>query len=81
MEDEEYIVEYLDGPLQGETDRRVFVDGRHDERISAFAAVEGTEPMLWYDAVETERIQGLLHVRYAFDAAASEPVSFDRDQQ
>jgi hypothetical protein len=35
----EYIVEYIDGPLEGKTDRRVLVRGKYDETLSADAAV------------------------------------------
>ncbi len=77
----EYVVEYADGPLEGETDRRVLVDGKYDDRIGAVAAVEGLESLFWYVAGEARDIQGELHVRYSFDAPDSDPVESDPDDE
>ncbi len=75
----EYIVEYSDGPLEGESDRRVLVRGKYDERISAVAAVEGIESVFRYNALDSREIQGQLHVRYGFDASDSDPFESDPD--
>lgn len=78
-EDVEYIVEYIDGPLEGESDRRVLVHGEHDEALSTVAAVDGLESLFRYNAVDTREIAGELHVRYRFDAPDSDPVESDAD--
>jgi len=75
--DPEYIVEYVDGPLAGESQRRYLVDGKHDEEVTAVAAVEGLESQFAYRAVDTREINGQLHVRYRFDAPDSDPVEAD----
>lgn len=75
----EYIVEYVDGPLAGQTERRVLIDGRYDERFSAVVAVEGIESLFWYTALESRGVQGEQHVRYTFDAPDSDPISEDRE--
>ena len=78
---EEYVVEYVDGPLAGETDRRVLIGGRYDDRLGAVAAVEGLESLFWYNAGSTREIQGELHVQYTFDAPDSDPVEAIRDDE
>ncbi|MDQ1577012.1 MAG: hypothetical protein QOH55_2162 [Microbacteriaceae bacterium] len=74
-----YVVEYVDGPLAGETERRVLIGGHYDDRLGAVAAVEGLESLFWYNAGETREIQGELHVRYTFDAPHSDSSESDRD--
>jgi len=77
----EYLVEYVDGPLEGETDRRVFVRGEYDQSLSAVVAVEGLESLFRYVAVDSREISGELHVRYRFDATDSDPVEPDVDEE
>jgi hypothetical protein len=77
----EYVVEYVDGPLAGETERRVLIDGAYDERIGAIAAVEGLESTFWYVAGATREVQGELYVAYSFDAPDSDPVESDPDDE
>jgi hypothetical protein len=78
-ENTEYTVEFVDGPLEGQTDNRVLLHGEHDKRISMLAAVDSMESLFWYDEVESREVQGKLHVRYAFDAGDSDPVESDDD--
>jgi hypothetical protein len=73
-ENTEYTVEFVDGPLEGQTDTRVLLHGKHDERISMVAAVDSMESLFWYDEVDAREVQGKLHVRYAFDSSDSDPV-------
>jgi hypothetical protein len=80
-ESTEYVVEYADGPLIGETERRVLIGGKYDDRIGAVAAVEGLESLFWYVAGEAREIQGELHVSYRFDAPDSDPVESDPDDE
>lgn len=68
-----YTAEFIDGPLQGQTDSRVLVHGKHDERISMVAAVDGMESLFRYDEIDARDVQGRLHVRYRFDAGDSDP--------
>lgn len=77
--DTEYIVEYVDGPLAGESERRALVDGRFDDRIGAIAAVDGLESLFWYRADSSHTVQGELHVDYRFDSSDSDPVESDQD--
>ncbi|TFD94130.1 hypothetical protein E3T61_03860 [Cryobacterium lactosi] len=73
-ENTEYIVEFVDGPLEGQAETRVLLHGEHDARISMVAAVDSMESLFWYDEVDSREVQGKLHVRYAFDSSDSDPV-------
>lgn len=76
-----YIAEFIDGPLEGHVDSRVFLHGKHQPRISMVVAVEGLESLLWYDEVDSRDVQGELHVRYKFDPSDSDPVAVDEDEE
>jgi hypothetical protein len=77
--DPQYIVEYIDGPLAGNSDRRYLVGGEYDQRLSAVAAIEGMESLFHYVAADSREINGQLHVRYRFDAPDSDPVEADAE--
>ncbi|HZK58676.1 MAG TPA: hypothetical protein VFC59_02220 [Cryobacterium sp.] len=75
-----YTAEFVDGPLEGQTDSRVLVHGKHAPRISMVAAVDGMESLFWYDEVDSRDVQGRLHVRYRFDAGDSDPYESSEEQ-
>ncbi|GAA1443597.1 hypothetical protein [Leifsonia poae] len=77
----EYIVEYVDGPLEGTTDRRVLVDGKVDDRIGVVAAVSGLESLFWYVAGDERTVNGEKYVSYRFDAPDSDPVEADEEDE
>ncbi|WP_431277323.1 hypothetical protein [Leifsonia poae] len=77
----EYIVEYVDGPLAGTTDRRLLIDGKVDERVSAVAAIEGLESVFWYVAGDVRTIGGEQYVKYSFDAPDSDPVETEKEEE
>lgn len=72
-----YIAEFIDGPLEGQTDTRVLVGGRPEARISMVAAVDGLESLFWYNESDQRDVQGRLHVKYLFDPQESDPVESD----
>jgi hypothetical protein len=74
---DEYIVEYSDGPMAGQTQRRFFVDGEYENEVVEIVAVEGIESTLRYLATDSRDVAGVLHVRYAFDAGDSDTVVAD----
>ena len=76
-----YTAEFIDGPLAGDAEDRVMVHGKHDERVSMMALVDGLESIFRYSAVETREIQGKLHVKYSFEAAASDPVESEDENE
>ena len=69
-----YTAEFIDGPLAGSAEERVLVHGKHDDRVSEVALVDGMESIFRYFAVETRDVAGKLHVHYTFNAPASDPV-------
>lgn len=73
----EYIVEYVDGPLAGTAERRYLVHGAYDRTVSAYAAIDGIESQFQYRALDTREVRGELHVRYSFDAPDSDPYESD----
>ncbi|QDZ14046.1 hypothetical protein [Humibacter ginsenosidimutans] len=73
----EYVVEYVDGPLEGTAERRYLVRGEYDKLVSAYAAIDGIESQFQYKAVDSREVQGELHVRYSFDASDSDPYESD----
>ncbi|MEO6309317.1 MAG: hypothetical protein ABIO33_01355 [Leifsonia sp.] len=75
----DYIAEFLDGPLEGQTDNRVLVRGVAAPRISMVAAIDGLESLFWYDKSEERDVQGRLHVKYAFDRGESDPVESNHE--
>lgn len=74
----EYIVEYVDGPLAGQTDRRLLIDGKYDERVSALVNVQGLPTTLWYRAIDSRKVVDQQQVRYRFEPSDSDPVEEDR---
>ncbi|MGI9824093.1 hypothetical protein [Agromyces sp. Marseille-Q5079] len=75
----EYLVEYLDGPLEGQVEHRSLVDGGPEARLAAIAAIDGVESVFWYDLVGQRELDGEVRARFAFDAGDSDPVAFDED--
>lgn len=77
----EYIVEYVDGPLAGTTERRILIGGTVDRRIGAVAAVDGLESLFWYVAGDERLVGGEKYVKYRFDAPDSDPVEGDSEDE
>ncbi|GAB3577300.1 hypothetical protein GCM10027406_11440 [Leifsonia lichenia] len=77
----EYIVEYVDGPLAGTTERRLLIGGTVDERIGAVAAIEGLESLFWYVAGAERTVNGEKYVSYSFDAPDSDPVETEKEEE
>ncbi|PPF75418.1 hypothetical protein C5B96_16765 [Subtercola sp. Z020] len=77
-----YVVEYTDGPLVGQTDKRIFVGGEYDKTFGVIALVDGIEANFEYHAISTRELNGETHVSYSFDAAHSDsPVADEEDQE
>lgn len=75
-----YRVEYIDGPLEGQSEDRLLIGGDYDREFTTIAAVEGLESSFVYRAVDERELDGQLHVRYSFDASDSDPVQGDGDE-
>ena len=72
--EEFYVAEFVDGPVEGESDTRVLIRGEYDQRVSVIAAIDGLESTFWYNATDSRDINGELHVHYSFDAPDSDSV-------
>ena len=77
----EYIVEYVDGPLAGTTERRLLIGGTVDERIGAVAAIVGLESLVWGGAGAERTVGGEKYVSYTFDAPDSDPVETEKEEE
>ncbi|SFR67639.1 hypothetical protein SAMN05428970_0246 [Agromyces sp. CF514] len=77
----EYLVEYVDGPLAGTTERRALIDGEVEERIASIAAVRGLESIFWYTAGDEREAEDGKVVEYRFDAPDSDPVQSEKDDE
>ncbi|RFA22093.1 hypothetical protein [Subtercola boreus] len=71
-----YVVEYTDGPLEGQTDQRLLIGGEYDKTFGVIALVDGIEANFEYHAIGEREMNGETHVKYSFDASKSDsPVS------
>ncbi|WP_394552326.1 hypothetical protein ACDF64_15875 [Agromyces sp. MMS24-JH15] len=75
----EYVAEFLDGPLEGDFERRALVGGKPERRVGMVAAVDGLESLFWYDAIDEHTVGSELRVRFRFDPADSDPVESDEE--
>jgi len=73
----EYVTEFLDGPLQGQTQHRSFIEGDYEKDIEAFVAVEGLQSTLHYVAASSRKVGDTLFVSYRFDPATSDSIELD----
>jgi hypothetical protein len=73
----EYIIEFLDGPLQGQTQHRPLIDGEYEKELDTFVAVEGLPSQLHYVAQKTRQVGETLFVSYRFDPADSDSIEVD----
>ena len=77
----EYIVEYADGPLEGQTERRILIGGKPEDRVPAIVLVEGLESTFWYTLTASHEVDGEWRATYAFDAPDSDEVAPDPDEE
>ncbi|GAA4156663.1 hypothetical protein GCM10022286_07210 [Gryllotalpicola daejeonensis] len=73
----EYILEFLDGPLQGQTQHRPYIDGEYEKEVDAFVAVEGLPSQLHYVARDSRKVGENLFVSYRWDPADSDSIEVD----
>ena len=73
----EYVTEFLDGPLQGTTQHRPFIDGDYEKIVTAYVAVEGLPSELRYVATASKHVGDTLFVSYAWDASGSDSIEVD----
>ncbi|MCL2514835.1 MAG: hypothetical protein FWD85_08105 [Microbacteriaceae bacterium] len=73
----EYVTEFLDGPLQGTTQHRLYIDGDYEKVITAYVAVEGLPSELRYVASASKQVGDTLFVSYKWDASGSDSIEVD----
>lgn len=71
---DEYIVFYIDGPYDGQTDHRISTDGSWDDEVTVIAAVDGKETQLVYSAPVVKRVGDQVQVHYTWDQPDSDPI-------
>ncbi len=71
---EEYIVFFVGGPYDGQTDTRISTDGTWDAEITVPVEIDGDDSLLHYGSPVATELDGSVRVTYAFDAADSEAV-------
>jgi len=79
---DEYVVFYVGGPYDGQTDRRISLDGRWDDELTVSVEIDGDNSLLAYRSPVAKEVAGQLQVTYTFDPKDSEPVADpdDRDE-
>lgn len=75
----QYVAEYLDGPLEGTTEHRFLQDGAIEPRVTQYALVDGTDAMFEYVAGERRELNGQQYVQYSFDAKDSDTLQGQAD--
>ena len=75
----QYVAEYLDGPLEGTTEHRFLQDGGIEPRVTQYALVDGTDAMFEYVAGEQRELNGQQYVQYSFDAKDSDNLQGQAD--
>lgn len=77
---EEYVVFYVGGPYDGQTDRRIATEAAWDDVITVSVEIDGDNSLLTYGSPVAKEIAGEVQVTYTFDAADSEPVADPEDR-
>ncbi|CAN5312799.1 hypothetical protein BH09ACT5_BH09ACT5_00850 [soil metagenome] len=71
---DEYVVFYVGGPYDGQTDRRISTDGTWESEITVIAAVDGKETQLVYVSPVAREVGDQVQVTYTWDQADSDPL-------
>ncbi len=77
---EEYVVFYVGGPYDGQTDTRISTDGSWDDEITVSVEIDGDNSLLAYGTPVATEVGGQVQVTYSFDAADSEAVADPEDR-
>ncbi len=77
---EEYVVFFVGGPYDGQTDTRISTDGSWDDAITVPVQIDGDDSLLSYGAPAARELGGRVQVTYTFDAAGSEAVVDPEDR-
>jgi len=73
----EYVAEFSDGPLEGESQHRTYIEGDYEKELDMFVAVEGLPSQLHYISTSTRQVGDTLFVSYRWDAKDSDSIEVD----
>jgi hypothetical protein len=74
---QEYVTEFLDGPLEGQTLGRPYIDGEYEKELEMYVAVEGLPAEQRYVAESTRNVGDTLFVSYRWDQKDSDSIEVD----
>ncbi len=72
---QEYVAFFHDGPFDGQTERRVIVDGTWEREVTMIAGQEGTETRLVYQATGARKVGSEVYVDYRWDQRDSDELT------
>lgn len=76
----DYIAEYLDGPLAGQTEHRTLDEqGEPESVVNTMVAVNGLETILSYRAEDRREVDDVVQVTFRFDSGDSDTIEPDED--
>ncbi|MFC4242829.1 hypothetical protein ACFOYW_05530 [Gryllotalpicola reticulitermitis] len=73
----EYVTEFLDGPLEGQTMGREYLGGEYEKELDMYVAVEGVPAEQRYVATSTRHVGDTLFVSYRWDSKDSDSIEVD----
>jgi hypothetical protein len=71
---DQYVVFYVGGAYDGQTDTRISTDGSWDDELTVIAAVTGKETQLVYISPVAVQVGDEVHVTYTWDQRDSDPI-------
>ncbi|PPG50436.1 MULTISPECIES: oligoribonuclease [unclassified Rathayibacter] len=77
---ESYLAFFQGGPFDGQTENRVSTDGGYEKEVDVYAAVDGQETHLVYNAVSAKEVGESVHVTYSIDTPDSDPIEDPEDR-
>ena len=74
----DYVTEFLDGPLEGQTQHRSYLEsGEYEKEFDVYVAVEGLTAEERYVAVSDRKVGDTLFVSYRWDKKDSDSIEVD----
>lgn len=77
----DYVAIFSGGPFDGQSERRISIDGTWDQQVTMLAEAHGHDAMIDYDATNWREVGDEVLVTYIYDAKDSEKVEDPEDRQ
>ena len=71
---EEYVVLYLGGPNDGQTDKRIASSSGWDDELASYIAVDATETLVRYRYESARQVGDAFHVSYRYAPGEGDPL-------